>query len=265
MNSQETYKSPEPDDEITLEDDSEPGLFEELLEYLQAISNPVRLEIIMFIENNPRSVREIANHIRSNYDNTKKHINKLLNAGIIKKEAGIGEETSRGALPVWKYSLVYGGIESIIRNLNFFSNLDLKIINDRAMEAISFLNESLHKSTEADPYLEVLGGDDDRKIFALKSLRTIIGRKVGDYEYEKEENLISLSGSYTAVTRITGIHAVILKRDGKCFFCDHESTNGSYINYKPVRSGDEVSLTDGDLIDLGSGRTRARLIFHINN
>lgn len=262
MKSQNTNIYQKFSDEITLEDSAEPGLFEELLEYLQAISNPARLEIILFIENSPKSVREIANHINSNYDNTKKHIEKLLNAGIIKKEAGIGSETSRGALPVWKYSLIHGGIESIIRNLNSFSNLDLRIISDKAEEAKSFLNESLFKTGMEKPYLTVLGGDDDKKVFPLKAGDTRIGRCTGDYKTEEQGGTIALAGSYLSVTRISSAHGIIKRKDRQCFFHDYGSTNGSYINHKPVLKGKAVLLSDGDIIDLGSGQTRARLVFH---
>ena len=249
--------------DVTLEDHAEPGLLEELLEYLQAISNPVRLEIITFIERGPKSVREIANHINSNYDNTKKHIDKLLNAGIIKKEPGIGKETSRGALPVWKYSLMYGGIESIIRTLNSFSNLDLKIVSDKAMEAIEILNENLSGPAGKETYLQVLGGDDDKKIFPVTSPVTKIGRMTG--KYFKEDNCsVILSGSYLSVTRISGIHAEIQKSGTQYIFSDPGSTNGSYINYKPVIKGESIILSDGDIIDLGRGQTRARLIFHMD-
>ncbi|WP_421908331.1 FHA domain-containing protein [Methanolacinia petrolearia] len=222
--------------DVTLEDHAEPGLLEELLEYHQAISNPVRLEIITFIERGPKSVREIANHINSNYDNTKKHIDRLLNAGIIRKEPGIGKETSRGALPVWKYSLMYGGIKSIIRNLNSFSDLDLKIISDKAMEAIEILNENLSGLAGNEPYLQILGGDDDKKVFPVIS----------------------------PVTRISGVHAEIQRQGTQYIFSDPGSTNGSYINYKPVIKGESIILSDGDIIDLGRGKTRARLIFHMD-
>lgn len=250
--------------DVTIEDHAESGLLEELLEYLQAISNPARLEIITFIERGPKSVREIAAHINSNYDNTKKHIDRLLNAGIIRKEPGIGKETSRGALPVWKYSLMHGGIESIIRNLNSFSNLDLRIISDKALEVINVLNENLPGTNHKEPYLQVLGGEDDKKIFSLASPVTKIGRTTGNPRMDPDAETLVLSGSYISVTRISGIHAEVYKNGSQCIFCDPGSTNGSYINHRPVARGDKITLSDGDIIDLGRGHTRARLIFHMN-
>lgn len=253
----------EPED-ITLENDAESGLLEELLEYLQAISNPSRLEILMLIEKGPRSVREISDQINLSYDNTKKHIEKLLGAGIIRKEPGIGKETSRGALPVWKYSLMPGGIESVIRNLNSFSNLDLKIVNDKVSETVNLLNKRISRSGGMKPYLQVLGGDDDNKLFFLISPLTRIGRETRGHMTEETEGFIALSGSYYSVTRITGTHAEIYKDGANFFFCDPGSTNGSSINHRPVMKGDRIHLSDGDIIDLGRGQTRARLIFHIN-
>lgn len=252
-------------DDRTLEYEAESGLFEELLGYLQAISNPVRLEIILFIEKRPRSVREIAKHTNTNYDNAKKHIEKLMKTGIIKKEAGIGEETSKGSLPVWKYSVIPGGIESVIRNLNSFSNLDLRIISDKANEAVCMFCEKYSVKEEEFSYLAVLGGDDDGKIFHLKSLETRIGRASVSVDYEENSGFIGLCRTYLSVTRIDGPHAAIKREGTECFFVDLGSTNGSYINHRAVLKGESVLLSDGDKIDLGKGSTRARLIFYKSN
>ena len=45
---------------------------------------------------------------RTSYENTKKHLDKLMSIGVIKKEAGLGAPTSKGIHPVWQYSLVPG-------------------------------------------------------------------------------------------------------------------------------------------------------------
>jgi len=101
--------------------------YEDLSKYLNVLSNPVRLRILKIIEHTPTEAREIAAGIGTSYVNTKKHLEKMLTAGIITKEAGFGRATSRGSLPVWKYTTRPGGIEEIIRNLGFFSNLDIHI------------------------------------------------------------------------------------------------------------------------------------------
>ena len=249
-------------DDITIEDKAEPGLFEELLSYLQAISNPVRLEIILFIEKNPRSVKEIARHINSNYDNTKKHIDRLMKTGIIKKEAGIGEETSKGSLPVWKYSLIPGGMESLIRSLNSFSNLNLQIISEKTEECMNLCSEKFAETFKSLPSVVVLGGDDDGKRFTLFSGVTKIGRMTGESPSANPPENIALSKSYLSVTRAGSPHAIFREDKNGWYFIDFNSTNGSYINHKAVPPENPVKLLDGDIIDLGKGITRARLVFH---
>ena len=69
---------------------------------------------------------------RTSYENTKKHLDKLMSIGVIKKEAGLGAPTSKGIHPVWQYSLVPGGLESIIRNLGLFSNTRVQIIGGKS-------------------------------------------------------------------------------------------------------------------------------------
>ncbi|MFA7304968.1 MAG: ArsR family transcriptional regulator, partial [Methanoregula sp.] len=95
---------------------------DELSEYLDVLSSSARLRILKFLEKKPSDVRTISRAIEISYENTKKHLDKLLVIGVIKKKAGLSTSTPRGVLPVWKYSVVSGGLEAIIRNLSLFSN-----------------------------------------------------------------------------------------------------------------------------------------------
>ncbi|WP_157199831.1 helix-turn-helix transcriptional regulator [Methanogenium cariaci] len=90
----------------------DPEYYADLSEYLNALSSPTRLKILKVLEAGPKDIREVAGgDIGTSYENTKKHMAKLLNAGVVKKEAGIGRSTSGGgALPVWKYSVASGGV-----------------------------------------------------------------------------------------------------------------------------------------------------------
>ena len=103
--------------------------YSELSEYLEVLSNSQRLKILKILEKGPREVRKIASEIDTSYENTKKHLDKLLSTGLIRKEAGLGEVTSKGVHPVWKYSLVPGAMEAIVRNLGIFSNMRINLVN----------------------------------------------------------------------------------------------------------------------------------------
>ncbi len=87
---------------------------EELSDYLDVLSSSARLRIVKFLEKKPRDARAISNEIETSYENTKKHLDKLLGIGVIKKEAGLGAPTSKGIHPVWEYSVVPGGLEAIM-------------------------------------------------------------------------------------------------------------------------------------------------------
>ena len=101
----------------------------ELSEYLEVLSNSQRLKILKILEKSPKEVRKIAGEIDTSYENTKKHLDKLLSTGLIRKEAGLGQATSKGVHPVWKYSLVPGAMEAIVRNLGLFSNIRINPVD----------------------------------------------------------------------------------------------------------------------------------------
>ena len=51
---------------------------EELSEYLDVLSSSARLRILKFLEKKPRDARGISKEIETSYENTKKHLDKLL-------------------------------------------------------------------------------------------------------------------------------------------------------------------------------------------
>ena len=111
-----------------------PDYYSELSEYLEVLSNSQRLKILKLLEKKPRDVRTIASEINTSYENTKKHLDKLISTGLIKKEVGLGQQTSKGVHPVWKYSLVPGAMEALIRNLGIFSNINLHLADSESEE-----------------------------------------------------------------------------------------------------------------------------------
>ena len=82
---------------IVVEDTAES--LDELSEYLDVLSSSARLRIVKFLEKKPRDARAISHEIETSYENTKKHLDKLMSIGVIKKEAGLGAPTSKGIHP----------------------------------------------------------------------------------------------------------------------------------------------------------------------
>lgn len=97
------------DDSRTLILDTDNDDLQELSEYLDVLSSSTRLKILKAIERSPKDVRQISAAIETSYENTKKHLDKLMSIGVVRKEAGLSRPTAKGVHPVWKYSLVPGG------------------------------------------------------------------------------------------------------------------------------------------------------------
>nr|WP_321351436.1 FHA domain-containing protein [uncultured Methanoregula sp.] len=235
---------------------------EELSEYLDVLSSSARLRILKFIEKKPRDARAISKEIETSYENTKKHLDKLLSIGVIKKDAGLGAPTSKGIHPVWQYSLVPGGLEAIIRNLGFFSNTRVQIVGSEISRRLDEVKGALSKEVLGNmPAAIVLGGQDDGKLFLLKSDLVNIGRTDADYSAASGNNDVVLSESYTAVTRISKPHGRFVHENGVWYIEDCGSTGGTQLNNRKLEKNVKEQVRDGDLLELAKGSSGVRVLF----
>lgn len=236
---------------------------DELSEYLDVLSSSARLRILKFLEKKPSDVRTISRAIEMSYENTKKHLDKLLGIGVIKKEAGLSTSTPRGVLPVWKYSVVNGGLEAIIRNLSLFSNPQVQIANQEISRRLATVKKTLAQDLLGEfPAAIVMGGMDDGKIFLLKSDRVTIGRR--DQKKQagtRSGNEIALAGFYTAVTRIAKPHGRFVHENGTWYLEDCGSTGGTRLNGTRLEVNERVPVRDSDVIELAKGIYGAKLLF----
>ncbi|MDE4907874.1 FHA domain-containing protein [Methanogenium marinum] len=259
---------------------NDPECYDDLSLYLNALSNPTRLRIVKVLEAGPMDLREISGHIGTSYENTKKHMVKLLNTGVVKKEAGIGRCTSKGALPVWKYSLVSGGIEMVIRNLGIFSNIDVRIAGGafakkaeetRRMVAIEYAGDApvlvMPEETEVVVVFPLTDGEIH---MGRADASDIPVRETDGPDFPatyipatpaRPDAKIVLSRRYDAVTRVSKPHGIIRKSDSGWMYEDCRSTSGSYINDVQVIPGAPHPLKDGDVLELARGMKGARFRF----
>ncbi len=238
---------------------------DELSEYLDVLSSSARLRIVKFLERKPRDARAISNEIETSYENTKKHLDKLLGIGVIKKEAGLGAPTSKGIHPVWEYSVVPGGLEAIIRNLGLFSNARVQIVGGEISWRLAEVKGMLSKEVLGDcPAAIVLGGPDDGKAFILKKESVAIGRTDPDNQGSFDpENDIVLADGYTAVTRVSKPHGRFTRENGVWSIEDCGSTGGTQLNNKKIEERSRVPLRDGDLVELAKGISGVKLVLII--
>jgi DNA-binding transcriptional ArsR family regulator len=239
-------------------------IIDELSAYLDILSSSTRLRILKLLEKRPMDVTSISRETETSYENTKKHLDRLLSIGVIRKEAGIGRETSKGVHPVWEYSLLPGSLERIVRTLGIFSNLRITGVDRTLDERLNRVKGGVSGALlGSSPMVVVMGGKEDGRAFTLGVGETRVGRRdPGKPGAADPDRNIVLDDSYQAVTRISRPHGKIGVVEGVTFE-DSGSTGGSFINGKKVPRNEAVALRNGDLLELGQGMTGARLILAI--
>ncbi|HTY14686.1 MAG TPA: FHA domain-containing protein [Methanoregulaceae archaeon] len=234
----------------------------ELSEYLEVLSNSQRLKILKILEKSPKEVRKIAAEIDTSYENTKKHLDKLLSTGLIRKEAGLGQATSKGVHPVWKYSLVPGAMEAIVRNLGLFSNIRINPVDPELRTKLDAVRGQVAEELLAPaPSLVLLGGPEDGKVFLLSGHEIRVGRIDPKHPGSGDPSGdVILSADYTAVSRISKPHGKLINENGQWFIEDGGSTGGTMVNSATVTADKRIPLQDGDLIELAKGIYGAKLL-----
>lgn len=235
---------------------------QELSEYLDVLSSSTRLKILKVIERSPKDVRQISTAIETSYENTKKHLDKLMSIGVVRKEAGLSRPTAKGVHPVWKYSLVPGGLEAITRSLGLFSNLKLTLTDSVLAKKLAGVRETFSGEFSGQPPVVILlGGAEDGRVFALAGDSIAVGRADPGVPVRAAQAIV-LGEEYAAVTRVSKPHARLThRRDGAWFIEDCGSTGGTFVNGTPLEAGTRRELHDGDLIELAKGALGATLVF----
>jgi hypothetical protein len=226
---------------------------------IDAIKNENRLKLLIIIGKETNKAEEIrkSTYLRKlahylteeegiviSLTAIKNHLTKLLDAGLIKKEAGFHNE-----MPVKNYVLIPGALEAL--------SMDISTLNSR----ITHIQDEISKSSYQLPLIKVLGGSDDGKIFPLVKDSVKIGRKgemnIRDPEYQYD---IILSNSYESVSRVFKPHATLKLEGGSWIIEDNQSKCGFYINNGKQRLK-SVKLNNRDKIRLALGDGGAELVF----
>ena len=248
--------------------DGDLDTLKDLAKKIDVLGNDVRLKILIVIgaESKKRperrgltDLRELTTILRYKFNikmtenAVKKHLNWLLNAGFIKREAGIAERSMRGPRAVMNYMLVPGALESVNNDVN------------RLTHAITKVKISIKESDLSYPVIRVLGGANDSQVFGLFKDEVCVGRQGGvNPEDPKYQGDIILDNSYESVTRIIKPHATITKeKDGEWYLEDNDSKCGVFVNSDDPAE-EKVKLTEGDVIKLALGKGGAELVFVSN-
>ncbi|MFA4825963.1 MAG: helix-turn-helix domain-containing protein [Methanoregula sp.] len=249
----------------TISISSDPAFLQELSEYLEVLSNPVRLKILKVIEKEPKEISEIASRIDTSYANTKKHIDQLVHIGLVKKEAGFGRETVKGIHPVWKFSLAEGSMEMLIKNLGVFSRINIPMGYGEIQGTLESVRMAVLRESGSDyPALHLMAGKGAGHTYLLKKERAVIGRIDKDNPAKLSEGDIALPEEYVSVTRITKPHAIVTKTVTGWLIEDRGSSGGTYLNSELIAPMHKTNLKNGDVIDLAMGEDAARFLFIAN-
>jgi DNA-binding transcriptional ArsR family regulator len=236
-----------------------------LAEYLEILGSPVRLTILKLLELEPLDVETISHLLYTKYrktssrENTKNHIDKLLNVGLVMKQAGIRD--NRGVV---NYVLIPGSIEVALRTLSKVMKMDLKLeLRSQAEGVKQKLGEEFQNNYAT---LKVLGGEDDGRMFQLKKDEVKIGRvdleKQNDYD---PQNDIVLSDSYAVVTRVSKPHAKLSLENGQWYIEHCEGVNGTHLWQRPLLKNRKEPLKNGDIVMLAEGAKSVCLVFELPN
>ena len=237
--------------------------YRQLSLYLDALGSDVRLQIIKHIENEAKDIKSISRKIETSPENTKKHLNKLLSLGLVRY--GDLRQNVNGQ-PVKTYILAPGSYEIIMRTLGYFCSMQFGLT-----DTIKIPGSDLVREYIADgPYVKLIGGIDDGKIFSLslKQNHEIIrlGRMDMDPNNKgkiKPDRDIIVENSYCHVMKISHPHAKISYDHGRFFLEDCESLHGTYLNGQRLIQFQKAQLQDNDFIELGNRTHGARFIFYV--
>jgi DNA-binding transcriptional ArsR family regulator len=241
---------------------SDPAFLAELSEYLEILSSPVRIRILTVIEREPLEIAEIALIIDASCADVRKHIETLAGIGLVKKEAGSRIEPAKGAVPFWKFSLVEGGLEMVIRNTCVFSGISVPAGHDDLQAKIESIRLSiLHHTGSSKPALHLVRNGIPVRTCLLIRDYLLLGRVDPEFPSPAKEGDIVLPGEFAAVTRITRPHGVIIRSGNAWYLEDRGSSGGTYINGERIASMQKARIRDGDIIDLSTGPLSARFLF----
>jgi hypothetical protein len=203
----------------------------------------------------------IAEHIGMSYQNTKKHMDRLITTGLVIRAAGFSRETDRGIAPVWKYSLAPGGLENLTKTLGIFSNISVPLgYNDIRQRILTVRSELRKTAGTSGPVLYLIGGAADGKSYVLKKDLIAIGREDPDHPLSDTRETIVLPDDYQAVTRVSKPHAYLIRTAASWQIEDNVSTGGTYLNSLRLEPRKKTALAHGDVIDLSVGVHAARFL-----
>lgn len=226
-----------------------------LAEYLKALGNPNRLELLYAlrtpravsdIELHPETTREGENPERAiSHQAVRDHLAKLRAIGVVAVQ-----RTERSGNIVDEYVLNHQKLFAIVEELRRLGELRAQ----QGPEALPTIAAERTPAAARDegPRFVLVRGQGEGRVFALRKETLsadrgwIIGRKRG----------LAVSLDYDPFVSAENAE-VLLNGAGFTILDLRSSRNGTHLNFKPLPRGGTAPLRDGDIVSVG----RTNLVF----
>lgn len=208
--------------------------FEALARDLKPLGNPTRLELLHFLMK-PHYLEEIASHLKMARQAAEKHIEQLVEVGVLKPQPG-----RRDSGPVTEYVLVPQRLFAISEE---FNKLGVLRPERKAEDLERTMISTAHAAARADPEVARLAVVHGMRIGAVISLT---GKEAWTIGRDKDRDIVLDYDPY-----VSNRHAEVLREGAGHFLVDTFSTNGTFLNWERVARGGRLPLSSGDVVGVG--------------
>lgn len=205
----------------------------ELSDAFGVLSNERRLHLLAYLTD-PHYVREIASHLGIARQAAKKHVDKLLDAGLVEQRRG-----ERPSGPVTEYVVVPERLFELNEKFGHLGRLEADEDRGLRRTQVEAMPPGAARKAEG-PALVVTHGRERGRTFPLRGEAPwLVGRDA--------KNDIALDYDPFASNR----HAELHRDEDGYRVVDRFSTNGTYRNWERLDRGGEAPLTRGDVLGIG--------------
>ena len=213
--------------------------FEGLANDLKPLSNPVRLQLLHYLTR-PRYLEEIASHLKMSRQAAQKHIDQLLEIGVIKKQQG-----ARDSGPVVEYLVVPQRIFTIGEEFDKLGVL-------KPEEDLSTLERTSPGTSHARPPIRHSPDPAVPKLILVHGMKIgtpypLIGS--GDAWLIGRDSKAAICLDYDPF--VSNRHAEVRRTPTGFVIADAFSTNGTSLNWQQLARGEVHPLKTGDVIGIG--------------
>ena len=213
--------------------------FAALARDLAPLGNEKRLELLHFLTR-PHYLEEIASHLGMARQAAQKHVDQLLECGVVRRQAG-----RRASGPVTEYVVAPQRLFALGEE---FARLGvLKPRAEASLERTEVGGAAPARGVPEGPALVLVHGMDAGRFFPLAG-------GPGPWTLGREAARdVPLEYDPFASNR----HAEIHLERGRHLLVDAFSTNGTFLNWEPLPRGGRAPLRPGDVVGVG----RSLLVF----